>query len=176
MMGRRKDDLKPGEERILARGEHEGVRWEHYERQVPRTIGLTRGYRLSYARYTKDMLPGALTPEQACEAFREYVDGIPGRIAAAEAAQHEALVQLAHQEFERDRYRNSINPLGFHGACDAYHRAFGHQPPLRDYRRWAHQGVSEAEYRSDWYQAGIAHLEHQEDLAAESADRRELMQ
>lgn len=175
-MSRRKDDLKPGEERILARGEHEGVRWEHYERQVPRTIGLTRGYRLSYARYTKDMMPGGITPEQACEAFREHVDGIPGRIAAAEAAQHEAILQLAHQEFERDRYRTSINPLGYTGAMDAWERVHGRKLPAELLRRWAHSGVSEAEFRSDWYQAGIAHLEHQEDLAAESADRRELMQ
>jgi hypothetical protein len=158
---RRRPELKPGEERILGAGMHQGVRWDHYERQVPHTIGLTRGYRLSYGRYTKDMTPAGQTVEQACEAFREHVDGIPGRIAAAEAAQQESLAQLAHEEFERDRYRASINPLGYTGAVAAYEAAHGGKCPAALYRRWSHEGVSEAEFNSAWYQTSLARARQQ---------------
>jgi hypothetical protein len=160
MTKRKADQLKTGEERILATAVTAGVFWEHVERAVPHTIGLTRSYRLRYNGYERTMLPKG-TPEEAAAEYRVYVDGIPGRVEANEAAQQEKILQVAHAEFERDRYRNSINPLGFHGACDAYTAAHGRPVPRAVYRRWAHSGVSEAEFRSGWYQVGIARLAEQ---------------
>jgi hypothetical protein len=148
--------LQAGEEEILASGDQDGVRWAHYRKQVRGTIGDTYGYRLEYGRHTKETMTRGLPAEQVAAEFKAHVDGIPARIAAAEAQQAADLVQLAHQEFERDRYRRSINPLGYHGAMDAWERAHGRKLPTDLLRRWAHEGVSEAEHHSTWYQAGIA--------------------
>jgi hypothetical protein len=162
MMRIMSDKLKSGETRIIAEGEYQGVTWKHIERQVPGTIGITQSYELMYRGQSSKRPTGGNTPEEAAVDFKQYVDEAPARREAADRAQQEAVSETARRELERGHAMKDRNPLGFSGTVQAWMDGHGGQRPLpRDYWRWAHEGVSQAEHDSDWYQAALARKQAQ---------------
>jgi len=145
--------LKPGQTRILASGTHNGVAWEDYERAVPGTIGVTRGYRLVYEGRELTTTPRGRDVLEAAEEFRAHIDGIPQRIAEAEARQAASIRAYHREELARERARQEASPLSYSSVTLAYQSAHGRQAPKSVLSRWAHGGVSPAERASDWYQS-----------------------
>lgn len=151
-------NLKPGETRILACGRTaDGVEWQDYERAVPHTIGITRGFRLVYEGRELTTAPRGRDILDVAAEFKAHIDGLPARIAANEAAQQAAIAETIRIQFERERERKRLNILDYTQVCDAWAAAHGDkQPPKSLIIRWAHSGVTQAEHDSAWYKAGIA--------------------
>ena len=147
--------LKEGEERVRDQGTHEGVTWRDVDRRPPGVLSPVHSIQLEYGGQTKSMMARGKTPQEEAAEFKAYVDAIPGKAAAEEQRRQAAVGEAAHQMIAKDRYREKINPLGHTEVLDAYKAAHGREAPASMSRRWAYDGVTEAEHNSGWYQAAL---------------------
>lgn len=148
--------LKPGEERVLAEGEHNGVRWTAVERNTPGVIGNVTSYRLSHDGQSMSAAPRGRGPHQASEDFRQETAGRAKEASDAAERQRAGITETIRIMQDRDRAHQQNNPLSHTEIQDAYKAWHGRGATPKTLQRWAYSGSNDTDRNADWHKAGVA--------------------